>query len=310
MAVLFLRERTWMKQLNIFQRHPYSVLAFSVVMGATSGIITRFIQADPMAIGFYRLAFALPFFLIPSLIFHRREFLEIYRRDLMWSIISGGFLFIHFYAWFKAITLTTIASAVVLMELHPVIVLFITLVFFRKKVPISSIVGIGVALLGGMIVAGGDYSLEGTHFVGDIYALASAVGMGAYFSIGNVVRVRMSSAPYVTLVFGSCWLFFAVGMLLLEVPFVEYAPSDYGYILLMTLVCQVGGHALFNWCLGYVTALDVSTWELGEIAVATMLAFLLLHEVPTPTQWVGALVVILGLLYYNRTQRKEAFHEL
>jgi len=44
--------------------------------------------------------------------------------------------------------------------------------------------------------------------------------------------------------------------------------------------------------------------------VATMLAFLLLHEVPTPTQWVGALVVILGLLYYNRTQRKEAFHEL
>jgi drug/metabolite transporter (DMT)-like permease len=32
--------------------------------------------------------------------------------------------------------------------------------------------------------------------------------------------------------------------------------------------------------------------------------------VPTPTQWVGALVVILGLLYYNRTQRKEAFHEL
>jgi drug/metabolite transporter (DMT)-like permease len=263
-----------------------------------------------MAIGFYRLAFALPFFLIPSLIFHRREFLEISRRDFMWSIISGGFLFIHFYAWFKSITLTTIASAVVLMELHPVIVLFITLVFFRKKVPASSIMGIGVALLGGMIVAGGDYSLEGTHFVGDIYALASAVGMGAYFAIGNVVRVRMSSAPYVTLVFGSCWLFFAVGMLLLEVPFVGYAPSDYGYILLMTLVCQVGGHALFNWCLGYVTALDVSTWELGEIAVATMLAFLLLHEVPTPTQWVGALVVILGLLYYNRTQRKEAFHEL
>jgi drug/metabolite transporter (DMT)-like permease len=299
-----------MKQLNIFQRHPYSVLAFSVVMGATSGIITRFIHADPMAIGFYRLAFALPFFLIPSLIFHRREFLEISRRDFMWSIISGGFLFIHFYAWFKSITLTTIASAVVLMELHPVIVLFITLVFFRKKVPASSIMGIGVALLGGMIVAGGDYSLEGTHFVGDIYALASAVGMGAYFAIGNVVRVRMSSAPYVTLVFGSCWLFFAVGMLLLEVPFVGYAPSDYGYILLMTLVCQVGGHALFNWCLGYVTALDVSTWELGEIAVATMLAFLLLHEVPTPTQWVGALVVILGLLYYNRTQRKEAFHEL
>lgn len=299
-----------MKQLNIFQRHPYSVLAFSVVMGATSGIITRFIHADPMAIGFYRLAFALPFLLIPSLIFHRREFLEISRRDFMWSIISGGFLFIHFYAWFKSITLTTIASAVVLMELHPVIVLFITLVFFRKKVPASSIMGIGVALLGGMIVAGGDYSLEGTHFVGDIYALASAVGMGAYFAIGNVVRVRMSSAPYVTLVFGSCWLFFAVGMLLLEVPFVGYAPSDYGYILLMTLVCQVGGHALFNWCLGYVTALDVSTWELGEIAVATMLAFLLLHEVPTPTQWVGALVVILGLLYYNRTQRKEAFHEL
>jgi len=295
---------------NFFQKHARWVLIFAVMLGSTSGIITRFIDADAMAIGFYRLTFSLPFFLFPSLFQKRKEFKNIRFKDYVLSLLAGGVLFFHFYTWFQAVTLTTITSAIVLMELHPVVVLFITLFVFRKKVPMSSIAGITIALIGGILVTGGDYSLDSTHFLGDLYALMAAIGLGVYFVLGNMVRVRVPSGLYITLVFGSCWGFFFFGMVLMGIPFTGYSGFDYFYIALMTLLCQIGGHALFNWCLGYVSALDVSTLEIGEIIFAPILAFFFFKEVPEQAQWIGALIVIIGLLYYNNSQRKRGIYEL
>lgn len=276
----------------------YAVL-LAVISGSTSGILGRLITADSMAIGFYRLSMALPFFLVPVLLRKRQEIKAIPARDLVWSAISGFFLFWHFLCWFIAVKNTTIASAIILADIHPLIVMGITVVIMKKKVPARAAVGVFVALLGASLVVGFDVSFAGTHLYGDVMALFTAGAMAIYFSIGGVLRKDIPGDIYITMVFFVCWLCFTIGMFVSGTPFFGYPLSDYLWLIVMTALCQIGAHAVLNWSMRFVPALYVSAWGTAEIVSAPLLALWILGEVPGPSKIIGGIIVIGGLLYYN-----------
>lgn len=286
--------------MSIFARHARIVVAIAVVLGSTSGIIGKLITATPMAIGFYRLAMALPFFALPILIKHRDTLKKVALRDVGWSLLSGFFLFGHFFSWFSAVQSTEIASAVVLAALHPIVVLFVTIILFKRKVHFRAIIGVIVAISGGALVAGVDFSSGGENFFGDFMAIMAAVFMGVYFSVGNVMRQRIPAGTYIFMVFTGCFVCFGIGMIVTNTPFVGYPITDWILLVVMALICQIGSHAVLNWGLGHVSGLYVSTWETFEIVSAMIFAFLVFGEIPSAWQCAGAIIVITGLLYYNR----------
>ena len=53
---------------KLIAKHAKSATILAVVFGATSGILGTLTQAPSMAIGFWRLTMALPFFAVPILI--------------------------------------------------------------------------------------------------------------------------------------------------------------------------------------------------------------------------------------------------
>ena len=222
------------------ERYVKFVVLLAVISGSTSGILGRLITADSMAIGFYRLTMALPFFLVPVLL-HRREALKaVPKKGLIWSAISGMFLFWHFLCWFIAVKNTSIASAIILADLHPLVVMGITVVVLKKKIPPLAAVGVFVALLGAGIVMGFDISFSGTQVYGDVMAIFTAIAMAVYFCIGGVLRKDIPGDIYITLVFSACWLCFTVGMVATGTPFFGYPLSDYLWLVLMTALCQIG----------------------------------------------------------------------
>jgi drug/metabolite transporter (DMT)-like permease len=156
-----------------------------------------------------------------------------------------------------------------------------------------------IALAGGFVVVGADLGSGGGSLAGDLLALATAVTMAVYFTIGGQVRKRMAGDLYILILFSSCWACFAAGMLLTKTPVTGYPVSDYLWLLLMTALCQLGAHAVLNWSMAHVSALYVSAWGTAEIVSAPILAFLVLGEVPGVLTAVGGLIVIGGLLYYN-----------
>lgn len=275
------------------------VVLLAVISGSTSGILGRLISADSMAIGFYRLTMALPFFLIPVLLRKRTSLKAVPTRDLVWSAISGMFLFWHFLSWFIAVKNTTIASAIILADLHPLIVMGITVIILKKKIPTRAAVGVFVALLGAALVMGFDFGFANHQVYGDIMAIFAAVAMGIYFCIGGVLRKDIPGDIYITLVFSACWICFTIGMIATGTPFFGYPLSDYLWLIVMTALCQVGAHAVLNWSMRYVPALYVSAWGTTEIVSAPLLALLIFGEMPGPTKIIGGGIVIAGLLYYN-----------
>lgn len=281
-------------------RYAKIIVVFAVIAGSTSGIFGSVIEAPSLAIGFWRLTLGLPFFAVPVLLKQRDKLKAVSKKECLWSFVAGAFLFLHFFTWFNAVKLTNIASAVVLAALHPLVVLVITIFVFKRKVGVRPIMGIVLALLGGVMIAGLDYrQLSSGNFTGDVLAFLAALFMGLYFAVGSEVRKTVAGPVYIVLCFFACWVCFTVGVIVTDTPVLGYSTMDYIYILGLTVVCQLGAHAMFNLCFGHVDSLYVSTWESGESVFAILMSVFLLGQRPESWELVGSAIVVLGLLYYN-----------
>lgn len=292
---------------GLIARHAKIATVFAVLFGSSSGILGNLITAPSLAIGFWRLTIALPFFIIPAVANHeKREKLKaISKKDYLLCFISGAFLFGHYFSWFNAVKLTNIASAAVLAALHPLVVLIITIFVYHKKVSVKSVLAIAVALLGGVLIVGADYNtFAGGNLTGNILAFMAAMFMGLYFAMGDEVRKRVEGSLYVLLVFASCWICFIIGVIASGTPLLGYRPMDYVLLIVMAFVCQIGSHAVFNMCIGHVSSLYVSTWETGDAVFATILAVIFLGQIPELYEFIGCVVVVGALLYYNRQENK------
>ncbi len=283
---------------NIFTRNARLIAILAIAMGSTSGILGKAITAGSLAIVFYRLTFALPFFAVPIFIKQRDELKALSLRDLAGCAVAGVFLFGHFFSWFNAVKLTNIATAIVLQSLHPFVVLVVTVLIFGRKVKGKAILGICIALVGCAIMAGLDLSAGG-KLSGDIFAVLAGTFYGLYLCVGTVMRKKLSASIYVFMVFVFCWICCCIGMFATGTPFAGYPATDYLWLIAMTLLCQIGAHALFNWVLGYVKPLFLSAWGNAEVVMAMILALIFLGEIPSMMQCIGAVITIAGLLIYN-----------
>ena len=296
-----------MNDNSFFQKNVKIIVVLAVIASSSSGIFVNLINASPMTIGFWRLGLAVPVFAVPAFTKHREDLKAVSKKDLLLSALAGAFLFGHFLSWFNAVKMTDIASAVTLGALHPLVVLIISILVFKQRVGVRPILGIVLALLGGAMIAGFDYrNLNAENFMGDMLAILAAVFMGLYFAVGNDARKRVQGSVCVFLVFLTCFICFSIGMVITGTPALGYAPRDYGLLVALTLICQIGAHAVFNLCIGYVDSLYVSTWETGECFFSIILGVIILKQIPTQYQILGAIIVVIGLLYYNFSISKQS----
>jgi len=277
-----------------------------VLAGSTSGIFGALIEAPALAIGFWRLLIATPFFIIPVIRNQRQDLKKISKKDYALTFLAGFFLFGHFFCWFNAVKITNVPSAVVLAALHPLLVLGVSVLIWRRKITYKAVLAIVAALIGSTIIAGLDYKmLSQGVFWGDVLAFLAGSFMGVYFLVGDAVRKRVPGRPYVMLVFISCWIFFTLGIIFTNTPILGYEMRDYVLLVAYAVVCQIGAHAVFNLCIGHVDALYVSTWSSGESVFAIALSIIFLNQIPTYWQVIGSIMVVGALLYYNRETAKK-----
>ena len=100
-------------------------------------------------------------------------------------------------------------------------------------------------------------------------------------------------------------MYFSIGMICTGTPALGYSATDYLYLIGLTLVCQIGAHAVFNLCFGYVDSLYVSAWESGESVFAIILGIIFLGQMPESWELLGSAIVVVGLLYYNYSTNLE-----
>lgn len=246
-------------------------------------------------IAFWRLllpaAVALPFVL------KRREFSTLgWRR---WGLLlgAGAFLALHFGTWITGLRLTTVASAVILVETHPLFVLLAER-FQGKKAPPVALLGVAVAFLGIFFLSAGDQGLGQAHLLGDALALVAAAASAGYLVVGKSLRQEMRVLPYTTAVYGAASAFLLVAALVTGESLFSVGVRNWGLFILLALGPTTLGHTLSNFALRWLKASTVAMFGLLEAVGATVLAVMVFHQVPSGLSIGGGLLALGGVAFY------------
>ncbi|OOE10741.1 DMT family transporter [Fictibacillus arsenicus] len=278
-------------------------LIIGIIAVSFSSIFVKWSDAPVSVQGMYRLLFTL-FLMLPFTLKHIIALKSITLREWILLLLSGIFLALHFLFWMGSLKLTTVASSTILLSLQPVFVMAGAYFAFREKTSKPAIIGMLVAITGAVMIGWGDIGISKQHIHGDILSILGTIVVAVHMLIGQKLLKTIPAAIYSFSVFLSAVIVFAVYNALLQIPMTGYSDKDWGIFLLLAIVPTVFGHVLFNWLLKYVTAATISMAILGEPVGASLLAYLLLNETLTFSQWTGGAIVLLGLYSFLKNTRK------
>jgi drug/metabolite transporter (DMT)-like permease len=286
----------------------YLGLIISIIAVSFASIFILSCQAPPLSIAFYRLLFTtlliFPFILIRKKT--RDELRTLPRATILIMIVIGVILAAHFSLWITSLKMTSVASSVILVTAHPVLVAPVSFYFLKEKLSWVNALGIAISLAGVGVLVMGNYGFAAfglDTIEGNILALLGGIAAGLYILGGRKLRKNVSTVSYAFVVYavGTITLFFIC--LALSAPVYNLTITDYEIILLMALVSGIFGHTIYNWSLGYIRASVMSVALLGEPIGSSLLAYAIpwIHQEPSLYTVFGGGIILVGIYLTART---------
>lgn len=224
-------------------------------------------------------------------------------------IVIGLILAAHFALWISSLKLTSVASSVILVTAHPILVAPVSFYFLKERLSFINALGIAISLGGVGVLVIGNYGFSAfglDTLEGNILALLGGVAAGLYILGGRMLRKKVSTVTYAFVVYavGTITLFFIC--LALAAPVSHLATTDYAIILLMAIVSGIFGHTLYNWSLGYIRASIMSVALLGEPIGSSLLAYVIpwIHQEPSVYTIFGGGIILLGIYLTARSMKE------
>ena len=279
-------------------------IGLGVLLLGTGPMFVKYVHANGVLVGFYRLFFAAIMLSIPVLIIKPKEEKPLQTGGgLKWAVLGGLVFATNISLWCSALNFTTASAVTLLDNTAPVWVGLIGWLFLKERQPWQYWLGLLVTIGGAGIMIGWDilYS-SGQQSTGNLIGIASGLSYALYILITQQARRYMSSLRYSWLVSlsGSAGLVIAAVIMGL---FREPLPLNSLFmIFLMALTSQVIAWVLVNHALGKLPAAAASVALVGQPVVTTLLGIVILKEIPSPLQLVGALVCLAGIFTVQKSQ--------
>jgi len=280
------------------------VLLAAIIGISMAAPLVRLSHAAPLVIATWRLFFSV--LVIAAVLVPRRgwtQWKRLDRRGIALALGAGVMLALHFWSWTASVDMTSIAASVVLVNIQPVIVALISVVWLREAPTARQWLGIALAMAGACVVAWGDGrfagSSQGTRAVlGDALALGGGVAAALYYLVGRRLRRTLDLWPYVALVYGACFIVLLGICLVTRAQLVPQPRRELGIFVALAAGPMLLGHTGLNWALKYLPAYVVNLTALGEPVGATLIAALVpgIREVPSAFTLVGGTFVLAGVL--------------
>ncbi len=282
-----------------------AALTTAVIAISFAAIFIRLSEAPSMTIAFYRLFFSL-LILAPNLVLQGKDLRFLKTSDLLGMAASGFFLAGHFYLWISSLEFAPVAVSVVLVSVHPLIVALAGHFLLSDRIPKGFFFSITLVLIGTAAIAAesiSGFAESSTELKGALMALGGAWMMAGYLLVGRRLRQTLSTTIYASGTYGFAALLLGIASALIGIPLTGYPRIEYLLFVALAIIPTLLGHTVFNWALKKVRAALVSLLYLGEPLGATLLAFIILRELPTPLQAIGGLIILIGLYLVIKPKR-------
>jgi len=285
------------------------ILPVAILSVSTAAIFIRFAQETmpSITIASYRLIIA-SLILFPFTIKNaHKEMKDLNNRSIRLIIISGFLLALHFASWIKSLEFTNVISSVVLVTTTPIWVTAISPWLINERAPKRFLLGLALAFLGMVLISFINSGLFSNWKMNEIFykdeliihgnllALLGALCAAGYVVIGRILRRQLSTGSYALSVYSIAGAALVVFSVVSQEQSMRINLNELKWLVLLALIPQLIGHSLINWSLGIMPAYYVAISLLGEPIGSTILAVLILKEIPTISEIISAGIILLGI---------------
>ena len=284
---------------------PVVALGIAILAVSTSAILIRYSSAPTLVIALYRVLFTTVLLLPFAVHSYRDAFYQLSRRDWIAASAAGVALALHFALWFESLAWTSVAASVTIVQIQVLFVASGAALFLSERITRRASVGMMIALCGIAIMSFGGTivgapTVGSAPLYGNILAIVAAVCMAGYVLTGRSLRQRIPLVPYVVIVYAVCVVVLLALTTAVNDTLFAYPPYEWFLFILMALGPGILGHTVLNWALAHVESSVVSVSLLAEPVCSTVLAVVLLSELPTRFTAIGGAMTLIGIIITSR----------
>lgn len=289
-------------------RTLYLVAALiAITLWSTSFVGTKIAYASfpPLTLGAAR--FAIASVILGTIVLLRREFTVPAPKDLGMMALSGLLgTTVYFALENIGLQLTTASSAALIVASYPAVTALLEFFFYRTKISWMRGIGIAMAIFGVYRISGGGTGHGGTdELTGNLLLVAAGFVFAMYnFAARKVVsRYSMVTVSFYQTIAGTLAF---IPLALTESEQWQTPTTESLWMLLyLGVFCSVAAFMLYNFGLRGLTAgTAIALMNLVPI-IGVALSIGLLGEKLRPDDWIGGVIVILGVILSVRERPRK-----
>ncbi len=196
-------------------------------------------------------------------------------RERLLLLASGVLYGAHFGLFNLAFFHTSKESVVVLLAVQPLMAAGIGAAWLDEKFTRAMLLSSLIATSGLVLFVWHDYRFDASQLVGDALVLACGLAIVTSYSLGRVLRPRMSLPGYLGALYWVGGLTTLTAALIAGDPLSGYSNDQWFWLIAAVLVPTLVGHSLFHYVVKYVPVFYVNLTILGEPIISLLIMYAL-----------------------------------
>jgi drug/metabolite transporter (DMT)-like permease len=218
---------------------------------------------------------------------------RINRTGAKWAVLAGFVLALHFYGFFLAMRMTTVAAGTALVALQPIFAaLFVKLT--GGEIPSRAWLGMIVSFGGVLLISGIDLQISLRAFLGDLAAIISAALAAVYMMFGARAQRTLETSTYTSICYFFCAMTALPMALFARNEIFNFNAREWWILLGLIIGAQFLGHTMFNSVLKRVSPAIVSLIVFFEVPVSSILAIWWMNQKPPAGVIPGIVLILFG----------------
>lgn len=266
-------------------------------------------EFDPYSFNAIRFFLAFIFLYLAAI---KKGFTLRVKKEHFWALVGIGLIgnLLYQFLFIVGINLTKAANASVMLGTIPIWVALLSQLFTEEKLTFLKSVGVVFAFSGvAFIVVGGDneISFQSETFLGDITIILAAIVWGVYTIFSKKYLKFYDSTQFSA--FMSLVGFICLSIIgfpyLIELEWASISPKAYGGAIYSGLLSVGLAYLIWNNGIVKIGAVRTATYQNLVPVLGLIFGVIILGEVLTLFQYIGALSVIAGIVMARLPIKKQ-----
>jgi drug/metabolite transporter (DMT)-like permease len=228
-------------------------------------------------------------------------------KTIRYAFILGFILFLVFSCITFGLKLTSASNAAFLVSLTVIFVPILTSLIAKKAPESKVIVGVGFALLGvGLLTLNNQLIIN----FGDLLCVAGALLYATHIIVTEKLTKTVDSLILGVIQLGFAGALGLIFSLFLETPRFPIAAQEWVPVLVLSILCSAIGFIVQTVAQQHTTSTNTGLIFSLEPVFAAIFAFLFLGEVLSGQGWLGAVLVLFGVIYSQVNWSRIRFEQI